>query len=82
MINKLRNHIEKIYRLETDRRFISSSNVFVYGSVLFQLFLAARAANYSYLCQPVDYSDDPNEVRVSTVSFMRRALMNRDYTRS
>lgn len=26
--------------------------------------MAARAANYSYICQPVDYSDDPNEVRV------------------
>lgn len=39
---------------------------------LFQLFLAARAANYSYLCQPVDYSDDPNEVRVSV--FLERGL--------
>ncbi|KTG41415.1 hypothetical protein cypCar_00045656 [Cyprinus carpio] len=29
-----------------------------------ELFLAARAANYSYICQPVDYSDDPNEVRI------------------
>lgn len=27
--------------------------------------MAARAAQYSYICQPVDYSDDPNEVRVS-----------------
>lgn len=27
--------------------------------------MAARAASYSYICQPVDYSDDPNEVRVS-----------------
>lgn len=26
--------------------------------------MAARAASYSYICQPVDYSDDPNEVRV------------------
>lgn len=38
--------------------------------VRLQLFLAARAANYSYLCQPVDYSDDPNEVRVSV--FLKR----------
>jgi len=27
--------------------------------------MAARAAQYSYICQPVDYSEDPNEVRVS-----------------
>ena len=30
-----------------------------------QLFMAARSASYSYICQRVDYSDDPNEVRVS-----------------
>lgn len=29
--------------------------------------MAARAAKYSYICQRVDYSDDPNEVRVSVV---------------
>ncbi|KAJ3597791.1 hypothetical protein NHX12_001308 [Muraenolepis orangiensis] len=29
------------------------------------LFMAARSASYSYICQPVDYSDDPNEVRVA-----------------
>lgn len=29
--------------------------------------MAARAASYSYICQPVDYSDDPNEVRVSVL---------------
>lgn len=33
-----------------------------------QLFMAARAASYSYICQPVDYSDDPNEVRVSVLA--------------
>ena len=27
--------------------------------------MAARSASYSYICQRVDYSDDPNEVRVS-----------------
>ncbi|XP_066538716.1 elongation of very long chain fatty acids protein 4a [Hoplias malabaricus] len=36
-------------------------NVFIFK----ELFLAARAANYSYLCQQVDYSDDPNEVRMA-----------------
>ncbi|KAJ8288304.1 hypothetical protein COCON_G00009630 [Conger conger] len=30
-----------------------------------ELFLAARAANYSYLCQPVNYTEDVNEVRVA-----------------
>uniref|UniRef100_W5NKC3 Elongation of very long chain fatty acids protein 4 n=1 Tax=Lepisosteus oculatus TaxID=7918 RepID=W5NKC3_LEPOC len=30
-----------------------------------ELFLAARAAGYSYICQPVNYSDDPNEVRIA-----------------
>lgn len=30
--------------------------------------MAARSANYSYICQPVDYSDEPNEVRVSVSS--------------
>ncbi|KAI1885565.1 hypothetical protein AGOR_G00205110 [Albula goreensis] len=30
-----------------------------------ELFLAARAAGYSYICQPVNYSDDENEVRVA-----------------
>ncbi|KAM9403805.1 very long chain fatty acid elongase 4-like isoform 1-T3 [Salvelinus alpinus] len=30
-----------------------------------ELFLAARAAGYSYICQSVDYSDDPNEVRIA-----------------
>lgn len=29
-----------------------------------QLLLASRAAGYSYLCQPVTYSKDVNEVRV------------------
>lgn len=51
---------------------------------LSQLFMAARAAKYSYICQRVDYSDDPNEVRVSvvhrqytsltSVSIVRRSL--------
>lgn len=30
--------------------------------------MATRAARYSYICQSVDYSDDPNEVRVSVQS--------------
>ncbi|KAG2467822.1 ELOV4 protein, partial [Polypterus senegalus] len=30
-----------------------------------ELFLAARAAGYSYICQPVDYSEDVNEVRIA-----------------
>ncbi|KAI4904589.1 hypothetical protein NFI96_007279 [Prochilodus magdalenae] len=29
-----------------------------------ELLLGSRAAGYSYLCQPVNYSDDVNEVRV------------------
>lgn len=29
-----------------------------------QLLLGSRAAGYSYLCQPVNYSSDVNEVRV------------------
>lgn len=32
-----------------------------------QLLLASRAAGYSYLCQPVKYSNDVNEVRVSSL---------------
>ncbi|KAE8603121.1 hypothetical protein XENTR_v10014225 [Xenopus tropicalis] len=31
-----------------------------------ELFLGAKAAGYSYICQPVDYSDDENEVRVAS----------------
>lgn len=37
----------------------------------FQLFMAARSASYSYICQRVDYSDDPNEVRVSVAGSCR-----------
>lgn len=33
-----------------------------------QLLVAASAAGYSYLCQPVDYSDDVNSLRVSAVT--------------
>ncbi|CAE1306490.1 ELOVL4 [Acanthosepion pharaonis] len=29
-----------------------------------EIFFASRAANYSYLCQSVSYSYDPNEMRV------------------
>lgn len=32
-----------------------------------QLLLGSRAAGYSYLCQPVNYSNDVNEVRVSSL---------------
>lgn len=31
-----------------------------------QLLLGSRAAGYSYLCQPVNYSNDVNEVRVGS----------------
>ncbi|KAG8444847.1 hypothetical protein GDO86_009849 [Hymenochirus boettgeri] len=31
-----------------------------------ELFLGAKAAGYSYICQTVDYSDDGNEVRVAS----------------
>lgn len=41
---------------------------------LSQLFMAARAAKYSYICQRVDYSDDPNEVRVSVANRQRSSL--------
>lgn len=41
--------------------------------------MAARAAKYSYICQRVDYSDDPNEVRVS-VDY-RRTLTHAGYSR-
>lgn len=34
----------------------------------YQLLLASRAAGYSYLCQPVNYSNDVNEVRVSSLA--------------
>lgn len=37
--------------------------------------MAARAASYSYICQPVDYSDDPNEVRVSAAGGCRHTLL-------
>jgi len=30
-----------------------------------QLFMAAWKLNYSYSCQLVDYSDNPDEMRVS-----------------
>ncbi|KAK1171163.1 elongation of very long chain fatty acids protein 4-like [Acipenser oxyrinchus oxyrinchus] len=36
-------------------------NVFIFK----ELFLAARAAGYSYICQPVSYSEDVNEVRIA-----------------
>ncbi|PWA33546.1 hypothetical protein CCH79_00007447, partial [Gambusia affinis] len=39
------------------------SMVFLNFFIFKELFMAARAAQYSYICQPVDYSDDPNEVR-------------------
>ncbi|XP_034031246.1 elongation of very long chain fatty acids protein 4a [Thalassophryne amazonica] len=41
------------------------SMVFLNFFIFKELFLAARVASYSYICQPVDYSDDPNEVRVA-----------------
>ncbi|XP_005725113.1 elongation of very long chain fatty acids protein 4-like [Pundamilia nyererei] len=31
-----------------------------------ELLLASRAAGYSYLCQPVNYSNDVNEVRIAS----------------
>ncbi|KAJ3606387.1 hypothetical protein NHX12_025908 [Muraenolepis orangiensis] len=31
-----------------------------------ELLIASRAAGYSYLCQPVDYSEDVNEVRIAS----------------
>uniref|UniRef100_A0A8C4N6C8 Elongation of very long chain fatty acids protein n=1 Tax=Eptatretus burgeri TaxID=7764 RepID=A0A8C4N6C8_EPTBU len=30
-----------------------------------ELFMAARAANYSYVCQPVSYTNDINEMRIA-----------------
>ncbi|XP_077430665.1 very long chain fatty acid elongase 4-like isoform X1 [Vanacampus margaritifer] len=41
------------------------SMVFLNFFIFKELFMAARAASYSYICQRVDYSDDPNEVRVA-----------------
>uniref|UniRef100_A0A8C5CB07 Elongation of very long chain fatty acids protein n=1 Tax=Gadus morhua TaxID=8049 RepID=A0A8C5CB07_GADMO len=31
-----------------------------------ELLIASRAAGYSYLCQPVNYSEDENEVRIAS----------------
>lgn len=46
--------------------FLSSSLWFsVWFLPSYQLLLGSRAAGYSYLCQPVNYSNDVNEVRVS-----------------
>lgn len=33
----------------------------------FQLFMGSYNAGYSYICQTVDYSNNVNEVRVSTL---------------
>uniref|UniRef100_A0A3B3HH29 Elongation of very long chain fatty acids protein 4 n=2 Tax=Oryzias latipes TaxID=8090 RepID=A0A3B3HH29_ORYLA len=41
------------------------SMVFLNLFIFKELFMAARAAQYSYICQPVDYSEDPNEVRMA-----------------
>lgn len=39
-----------------------------------QLLLASSAAGYSYLCQPVNYSNDVNEVRVGAPSHFLIAI--------
>ncbi|XP_032832712.1 very long chain fatty acid elongase 4-like [Petromyzon marinus] len=34
--------------------------------IFLELFLGARAAVYSYICQPVNYTDDVNEMRIAS----------------
>ncbi len=53
------------------RRYQQLGNVSLFLTLRFlsphQLLLGSRAAGYSYLCQPVNYSNDVNEVRVSSL---------------
>nr|XP_046188849.1 elongation of very long chain fatty acids protein 4-like [Oncorhynchus gorbuscha] len=53
------------FQLKKTLLFYNFSMVIFNFFICKELFLAARAAGYSYICQSVDYSDDPNEVRIA-----------------